>query len=136
MTNTGGLLGGVIGALFTAVLIIIVGKLNLGIKVKNFWVAFITAVLIALLTLVVQWIWSLIGFTPPSEGFFSAITWALSSAAILMTAGSFVKGLTVDGFFGALIASVVIAGLNWIIIASAIIAGLSLLIGKVLSIFA
>lgn len=119
MENAGGLAGGfmgiIIGALFTSVLLFVVGKLNLGIKLDGFGAAFLTAILIGVLTLVIQWIWGLLGFTPPSEGIFGIITWALSSAAILMTADAFVKGLSVNGFSGALIASAAVAGLNWLI---------------------
>ncbi len=111
----GGLFGGLIGALFTSVLLFVIGRFNLGIKLDNFGAAFLTAILMGLLTLVLNWIWGLLGYTPPSGGLAGFITAAVSSAAILMTAGAFVKGLKVNGFVGALIASAAIGGLSWLI---------------------
>ena len=111
----GGLIGGLIGVLFTSILLFVIGKFNLGIKFDSFGTAFLTAILIAVLTLVVNWIWGLLGYTPPSGGISHFIIAVGSSAAILMTVGNFVKGLTVNGFSGALIASAAIGGVIWLI---------------------
>ena len=114
MAIVGLIIGLVIGALFSSLIIWIVGRLGLGIEISGYGPAFITALVIAALTALVHWIWSLFGYSAPG-GFWGAIIALIVSAGILMSAGSFVKGLKVNGFSGALVASVAIAAVSWLI---------------------
>jgi uncharacterized membrane protein YvlD (DUF360 family) len=108
------ILGILIGALFNTLVIWIVGKFGMGIEVDGFRPAFIAAIFIAVLSGVITWLWGLIGFNIPS-GLAGAIINLVVAAAILMSAGSHIKGLRVNGFTGALIASIAIAVVSWLI---------------------
>lgn len=114
MAIFGLIIGLLIGAFFSGFIIWIVGRMGLGIEVNGFGTAFIAALVIAVLTALIHWIWTLFGYSPPS-GLWGAIIALIVSAGILVSAGSFVKGLKVNGFSGALIASAAIAAVAWLI---------------------
>ena len=113
----GTLIGVVVGILIVAVLssvvIWIVGKLGWGIEVDSFLAAFLAAIVIAILAAVVDWLWRLVGYTTPS-GIGGVIIHLLTAAIFLQTAGSLVPGLRVKGFKSALIGAASIAVVSWI----------------------
>ncbi|MCQ1535652.1 hypothetical protein FTO70_08165 [Methanosarcina sp. KYL-1] len=113
-TFFGLILGILIGTLFAALIIWIVGKLGMGIEVDGFGPAFIAAIFIAVLSNVIIWVWNQLGFGAPA-GLVGSIIHLLVTAAILMTAGSYIKGLRVKGFSGAIIASIAIAVVAWLV---------------------
>ncbi len=109
------ILGILLGALFTGLIIWIVGKLGLGLEVSGFGPAFIAAIVIAVVSWVVVWLLGVLGITIGS-GWLGALVNLIVAAVVLMIAGGFVKGLVVKGFLGALVAAVAIAVVSWILV--------------------
>ena len=114
MSVLGTIIGILIGAIVTGIVIWIVGTLGLGLEVDGFRPAYLAAIVVALLNAFAQWFWNLIGYTPAS-GWPGAVTHLVLTAGFLVAAGSWIKGLRVKGFSGALIAAVVIAGIFWLL---------------------
>jgi putative membrane protein len=105
------LIGSAIGAVISGLIIWIIGKLNLGLEVENFGWAIIAGVLIAVLTsLIIQ---VLGNFNVITTGFMGAVIWVVAAASVIVSSGSFLKGLKVNGYTGALIAAVAIAVINY-----------------------
>jgi putative membrane protein len=114
MSIIGLVLGILIGSLFTGLIIWVVGKLGLGIEVRNFGSAFVAAVVIAVLNGVVAWLLGALGVTI-GAGVLGAVIHLVIAAIVLMLAGNFVKGLVVKGFTGAVVAALAIAAVGWLI---------------------
>ena len=114
MTIVGLIIGILIGALFTGLIIWVVGKLGLGLEVTGFGPAYIAAIVIAILNGLVAWLLGVMGITI-GAGFVDAILHLIIAAVVLIAAGNFVKGLVVKGFTGALVAAVAIAAVGWLI---------------------
>ena len=114
MTIVGVIIGILIGALFTGLIIWIVGKLGLGLEVSGFGPAYIAAIVIAILNGLVAWLLGALSITI-GGGFVGAILHLVIAAVVLMLAGNFVKGLVVKGFTGALVAALAIAAVGWLI---------------------
>jgi putative membrane protein len=55
------IIGIILAALFSALVIYIVGKLNLGLEVSGFGAAFVAAIAIGLVTWLISWLLSLFG---------------------------------------------------------------------------
>jgi putative membrane protein len=115
MEIVGLLIGILLGALFTGLIIWIVGKLGLGLTVSGFGPAYVAAIVIAVLNGLVVWLLGALGVTI-GGGFLGAVILLVISAIVLLLAGNFVKGLVVKGFMGALIASVAIAAVGWLVV--------------------
>lgn len=114
MTIVGLIIGILIGALFTGLIIWIVGKLGLGLEVSGFGPAFIAAIVIAVLNGLVAWLLGALNLTI-GTGIVGAIIHLVIAAVVLMAAGNFVKGLVVKGFTGAVVAALAIAAVGWLI---------------------
>jgi putative membrane protein len=114
MTIVSLIIGILIGALFTGLIIWVVGKLGLGLEVSGFGPAFIAAIVIAILNGLIAWLLGVLGITIGS-GLVGAVIHLIIAAVVLMAAGNFVKGLVVKGFTGALIAALAIAAVGWLI---------------------
>jgi putative membrane protein len=108
------IIGILIGALFTGLIIWIVGKLGLGLEVSGFGPAYLAAIVIAILNGVVAWLLGVLNITIGS-GIPGAIIHLIIAAVVLLAAGNWVKGLRVKGFTGALVAAVAIAAVGWLI---------------------
>ena len=103
----------VIATLFSALIIWIVGKLGWGIEVDGFGPAFIAAIIIALLSGLVNWALSLV--FPEPGGWIGALIHLVIAALILMVSGSWIKGLRVNGFGGAIIAGLAMGLVRFLI---------------------
>ena len=114
MTIFGVIIGILIGALFSAVIIWIVGRLGLGLEVSGFGPAFIAALVIAVVSWVVYWLLGLVGLSF-GVGWLAAVVHLVISAIVLMVAGNFVKGLEVKGFTGALVGAIALAVVAFLI---------------------
>lgn len=104
----------VVSWLLAALVIYIVGRLNLGLTVDSFVSAIIAAAVIAIITWVVMWL--LTGVLKISIGaaWFGAVVSLVISALILLFSERFVKGMKVAGFNGAIIAAIAIAVVTWL----------------------
>jgi putative membrane protein len=113
MNFIGLLFGALLGALVSAVIIWIVGKLGLGMEVDGFGPALLTGILMGVITAVIQWLLGLVNFAP--QGFWVFLTALVTSAVALLLASRVVKGVRVSGFLGAVIAALGMAGVSWLI---------------------
>ena len=96
----------------SAVVILIVGKLNLGLTVKSFGSAIMAAVVIALVAGLVVWGLGFFGITL-TGGWLAAIVNLIVAALVLMIADKFLPGMEVHGFMGAIIAALAIGVVGW-----------------------
>jgi putative membrane protein len=103
-----------IGALFSGLVIWIVGKLGIGLEVSGFGPAFIAAIVIAVVGGLLSWLLGFLGITF-GAGLLGAIINLVIAAIVLMIAGNLVKGLAVKGFTGALVAAIAIGAVSWLI---------------------
>ncbi len=115
-----GVLGLIVGILIAALIsgfvLWIVSMLNLGLSVANFGWAMLAGLLIGILTNLAQ------SFVGDAGGIIGIVINLVIAALVILGCGALLKGLTVNGFVGALIAAVAIALINWglvILLASA-----------------
>ena len=90
-----------------------VGRLGLGLEVHGFGSAFLAAIVIAVVTGFITWVLSMAG-VQDGEGLIGGIVHLMISAFILMVCGRFLPGLKVDGFVGAMAASIAIGAVYWL----------------------
>jgi len=112
MTIVGLLIGVVIGALISGVVIWIVSKLGLGLEVDGFGSAFIAAIIIAVVGGIITWLLDLLGISI-AGGWLGAIIHLIIAAVVLMISDRLLKGLRVAGFVGALVAAIAIGVVYW-----------------------
>ena len=105
-------------AIASALVIFIVGKLNLGIEVDSFGSAVIVALVIAVVAGIVSWLLGLLNIAP-GTGWFGALIGLIIAAIVLMISSRITPGVRTNGFAGALIAAVAIGVvaflLNWVL---------------------
>lgn len=108
MENTEVMIGLVLGILIASVIagavIWLVGKLNVGLTVKNFGWAMLAGLIIGLLSNLITQLIPDIG-----SGLAGFVISLVVSAVVILVAGKILKGLSVDGFKGALFAAMAIA---------------------------
>ena len=105
----GAIIGILIGALISGAVLWIVSKFNLGLKVENFGWAMIAGVVIGILNTLANML------VPGMTGILGAVINLVVAAVAIFIGGKILKGLTVDGFGGALLAAVVIAVIYFLI---------------------
>ena len=103
-----------IALVVSALVIYIVGRLNLGLTVSGFTAAIIAALVIAVVGEIVMWLLGLLGITF-GGGLLGAIVYIIVAAIILMISDRFVPGMKVNGFTGAIIAAIAIGVVGWIV---------------------
>lgn len=97
-----------------AVIIFIVGKMNLGLRVNSFGSALMAALVIALVAGVIGWVFSFLGITL-AGGWLAAIINLVVAALVLMISDKFLPGMEVHGFFGAIIAALATGVVGWLV---------------------
>jgi putative membrane protein len=95
-----------------ALVIFIVGKLNLGLQVKSFGAALLAALVIALVAGVLGWVFSLFGLTL-GTGLLAALINLVIAAIVLIISDKFLSGMEVHGFMGAIVAAIAIGAVGW-----------------------
>ena len=108
----GTLMSALVYLVVSAVVILIVGKLNLGLTVKSFGSAVMAALVIAIVGGLVVWALGIFGITL-SGGLLAALVNLIIAAAVLMIADKFLPGMEVHGFMGAIIAALAIGVVGW-----------------------
>ena len=103
-----------VALIVSAVVIYIVGRLNLGLTVSGFGDAIIAALVISIVGTIVFWLLSLLGLTI-GGGLLGTIIYIIVAAIILMISDRFVPGVKVNGFSGAIVAAIAIGVVTWII---------------------
>ncbi len=104
------IIGIVIAALISGVVIWIVSKFNVGLSVDNFGWAMLAGLFIGAITSLIN------SFVPGSEGIISALVHLVVSAAVILLAGNVLSGVKVDGFKGALIAAILMAVVSLVLV--------------------
>lgn len=99
--------------LITAVSLYIISRLRIGIEIQDAGTALIAALVLGLLNAIVRPILAFLSLpiTVLTLGLFALVL----NALMIMLMGAIVKGVRVNGFFGALIASIVLSILTWLI---------------------
>jgi len=110
----GYILSFIVALIVAAVVIYIVGRLNLGLTVSGFGAAIIAALVIAIVGTIVLWLLSLLGLTFGGD-WLGVIIYIIVAAIILMISDRFVPGMKVNGFTGAIIAAIAIGVVGWIV---------------------
>jgi putative membrane protein len=103
-----------VALIVAALVIFIVGRLNLGLTVSGFGAAIVAALVIAIVGTIVMWLLSLLGLTF-GGGLLGAIIYIIVAAIILMISDRFVPGMAVNGFTGAIVAAIAIGVVGWIV---------------------
>jgi putative membrane protein len=98
-----------------AVVLMIVSRLNLGLSVDGFGSAFIASAVISIVAGLVTWLIGLIGIQVGNPGLIGALVSLVVSAVVLLISGSFVKGMKVNGFGGAIIAAISYGVIAWLL---------------------
>jgi len=102
-------------ALFvSAVVLLIVDKVNVGLKVGGLVNAMVSALAISVVGALVMWFLGLFGIAV-GGGFFGAIVYLIVAAVILMLSAKVMPGLEVSGFGGAAISAVAIGVVYWLL---------------------
>ncbi len=108
-----------------ALIIWIVGKLNLGLRVSGFGGAILAAIIIAVVSWVIAWLLGLLGITI-GGGLLGAIVSLIIAAVVLLISDRILPGLEVKGFSGAIIAAIAIAVVHWLIACALATLGMAL----------
>jgi putative membrane protein len=98
-----------------AVVLMIVSRLNLGLSVDGFGSAFIASAVISIVAGLITWLIGLIGIQVGNPGLIGALVSLVVSAVVLLISGSFVKGMKVNGFGGAIIAAISYGVIAWLL---------------------
>lgn len=112
----GAILTFIIALLATALVLYIVSRLNLGLSVESFTSAIIAGLVIGIIAAVVNWLLGLLGINLGTMG--GLIGWIINiviAALVLMFGASFLPGLKVNGFTGAIIAAIAIGVIGWLV---------------------
>jgi putative membrane protein len=104
----------IVTALAAALVIFIVGRLNLGLTVAGFGTALVAAIFIAIVGGIFAWVFGLLGISF-GGGFIGAIINVIVAAIVLTISGSFLPGMKIHGFSGAVLAVIAIGIISWIV---------------------
>jgi putative membrane protein len=109
------LISWIIYLVVAAVVIWVVGKLNLGMTVDGFMPALIAALVISIVSIILRWlIVDLLGIGD-SGGWWGALISLVIAAVVLLLSDRFVAGMHVNGFVGAIVAAIAIAVVVWLV---------------------
>ncbi len=114
MNKIGLLIGVFFAAVFSGILIWVVGLFGLGLKVDGLGTAFIAGTAIAVIGGAISWLLSLWDLKL-GGGIQGAIINVLLGAVVLLLGGRVLSGLQVEGFVGALVASISIGVISWLL---------------------
>ena len=103
----------VVTALITAAALFIISRFNLGLQIPDLGTTLIAAIVLGLLNAFVKPI--LVFLTIPINILTLGLFTFVLNALMIMLMAAIVKGVHVNGFLGALIASVVLSVLTWLI---------------------
>lgn len=108
----------VLQTLLGALVIWIVGRLNLGLSVSGFGGAILAAIVIAVVTTLVNLLLGLLLVAtgiPLGTGLLGALVALIVAAVVLLISDKILPSLRVDGFLGAMMAAIAIGVVNWLI---------------------
>jgi len=103
------LLGILLAAVVSGAILWVVGKLGLGLSVRSFGWAMLAGLIIGLLNGLAN------RLVPDATGLVGALVQLVISAVAIFAAGKLLRGMSVDGLGGALLAAVAIAAINFLL---------------------
>lgn len=103
------IIGALIGAVIAGALLWVISKLGLGLSVDNFGWAMLAGLAIGVVTTIIN------AVIPGAEGLLGALIHLVVSAAVIFAAGGLLKGLSVNGPGGALLAAASYAGISYLL---------------------
>jgi putative membrane protein len=98
-----------------AVILMIIGRLGLGLSVDGFGAAFVASAAITVVAGVIIWLLGLIGIIVGGPGLLAGLVTLVVSAIVLLVSDRFVKGMKVNGFGGAIIAAIAYGVITWLL---------------------
>jgi putative membrane protein len=98
-----------------AVVLMIIGRLGLGLTVDGFGAAFIASAVISIVAAIITWLIGLIGIKVGNPTLIGALVSLIVAAVVLLVSDRFVKGLKVNGFGGAIIAAISYGVIAWLL---------------------
>lgn len=103
----------IVTVLITAAGLFIISRLNLGLQIDGLTTTLIAALVLGLLNAFVRPVLAFLSLpiTVLTLGLFALVL----NALMIMLMGALVKGVNVNGFLGALLASIVLSILTWLI---------------------
>jgi putative membrane protein len=104
----------IINILLSALAVVIGAYLLPGVHIDNFWDAIIVAIVISLINNFVRPV--LVILTIPITIFSFGLFLFVIDAVLIMFAGNIIKGFQIDGFWPALLFSIILSILTWIFI--------------------
>ncbi len=104
----------VLTTLLSALIIWIVGKLNLGLSVSGFGAAILAAIVIAVVTFLVALLLAAAGASV-GTGLLGSLVALIVAAVVLLISDKILPGLRVHGFGGAVLAAIAIAVVRWLV---------------------
>ncbi len=99
MTIAGLIVGILIATLLAGLIIWIVGKLGLGLEVSGLGTAFLAALVVAVVSALIAWLWGLMGYSP-GGGLAGAIIHLLVTATVLLFADRGCAWAQGEGLYG------------------------------------
>lgn len=111
----GAIWSAIVAVVVAAVVLMIVSRFNLGLSVSGFGAAAISAIVIAIVGAVVNWLLGLLGLSI-GGGWLGALVFLIVAAVVLLLSDRFVSGMTVKGFTGAIVAAIGIGVVYWILV--------------------
>jgi putative membrane protein len=104
----------VIATIVNGLIIWTVSTLNLGLRVRGFLTALVAAIVIAAIGTVLRLVLSAIG-VPNLGGITGFVERLIISVIVLLAADKLLRGLTIEGLKGAVIAALAIGVITWIL---------------------
>jgi putative membrane protein len=116
VTTAGAITFSLIAAwIIDAIVLVIVDRLNIGLKIRSFLYALVAAAAIAIVAAVVIWILGALSITGLSAGLFGFIIGILVNAFIFWLAAKFTPGFEIANYPAAIVVAIVVAAIFWLI---------------------
>jgi uncharacterized membrane protein YvlD (DUF360 family) len=103
------MIGVLLAAIVSGSIIWFIGKMKLGLEVDNFGWAMLAGILIGFFTNLIM------NLIPTTDGIIRLMINLVITAAVIFGSGALLRGMTVNGYSGALIAAVSIAVINYLL---------------------
>jgi putative membrane protein len=101
--------------ILNAILLMIVGRLNIGLKVNSFLYALVGAAAIAVVAAVVGWVLAAVGLSGTNLSLVGLLVGLLLNALILYIAAKITPGFEILNYVSAIVVAIVLAVIWWLV---------------------
>jgi putative membrane protein len=116
VTTTGAITFALIASwIVSAIVLLVVDRLNIGLKVRSFLYALVAAAAIVIVAAVVGWVLGALGVTLATAGILGFVIGIFVNALILWLAAKFTPGFEIANYPAALVVAIVIAAIWWLV---------------------